>query len=67
VRRGTLDLVGVGRTHIANNDFVNKVRDGRFHEIALFNKHTHLAEAMQAIAESEPGFVEEGRKNTTAD
>ena len=30
VRRGTLDLVGVGRMHIANNDFVNKVRDGPF-------------------------------------
>jgi 2,4-dienoyl-CoA reductase-like NADH-dependent reductase (Old Yellow Enzyme family) len=67
VRRGTLDLVGVGRTHIANNDFVNKVREGRLSEIALFNKHTHLAEAMQAIAESEPGFVEEGRKNDTPD
>ena len=26
VRAGTLDLVGVGRMHIANNDFVNKVR-----------------------------------------
>jgi 2,4-dienoyl-CoA reductase-like NADH-dependent reductase (Old Yellow Enzyme family) len=64
VRQGTLDLVGVGRTHIANNDFVNKVRDGRFQELALFNKATHLAEAMAAV---EPGFVEESRKNATAD
>jgi 2,4-dienoyl-CoA reductase-like NADH-dependent reductase (Old Yellow Enzyme family) len=64
VRRGTLDLVGVGRTHIANNDFVNKVRDGRFHELALFNKAAHLAEAM---AQVEPGFVEESRNNATAD
>jgi 2,4-dienoyl-CoA reductase-like NADH-dependent reductase (Old Yellow Enzyme family) len=64
VRRGTLDLVGVGRTHIANNDFVNKVRARRFDELALFNKTTHLAEAMAAV---EPGFVEEGRKNAAAD
>ena len=64
VRRGRLDLVGVGRTHIANNDFVNKVRARRFSDLALFNKTTHLAEAMAAV---EPGFVEEGRKNAAAD
>lgn len=64
VERGTLDLVGVGRMHIANNDFVNKVRDRRFHELALFNKSIHLAEAMAAV---EPGFVEEGRKNATTE
>jgi 2,4-dienoyl-CoA reductase-like NADH-dependent reductase (Old Yellow Enzyme family) len=64
VRRGTLDLVGVGRTHIANNDFVNKVREGRLHELALFNKAVHLAEAMAAV---EPGFVEESRKNAASD
>ncbi|HEY2590831.1 MAG TPA: hypothetical protein VGI35_04510, partial [Steroidobacteraceae bacterium] len=60
VRRGTIDLVGVGRMHIANNDFVDKVRTGKLKELALFNKSTHLAEAMEAI---EPGgFVEESRK-----
>ena len=64
VRGGRLDLVGVGRTHIANNDFVNKVRARRFSDLALFNKTTHLAEAMAAV---EPGFVEEGRKNAAAD
>lgn len=64
VERGTLDLVGVGRMHIANNDFVDKVRTGRFQELALFNKHTHLAEAMEAV---EAGFVEECRKNATAE
>ena len=64
VARGTLDLVGVGRMHIANNDFVNKVRAGRFADLALFNKRIHLMEAMAAL---EPGFVEEGRKNTTVD
>jgi 2,4-dienoyl-CoA reductase-like NADH-dependent reductase (Old Yellow Enzyme family) len=64
VERGTLDLVGVGRMHIANNDFVNKVRARRFHELALFNKGVHLAEAMAAV---EPGFVEESRKSAAAD
>ncbi|HEV2700200.1 MAG TPA: hypothetical protein VGV09_01115 [Steroidobacteraceae bacterium] len=64
VRRGTLDLVGVGRMHIANNDFVKKVREGRYRELALFNKTTHLMEAMAAV---EPGFVEESRKNHAAD
>jgi 2,4-dienoyl-CoA reductase-like NADH-dependent reductase (Old Yellow Enzyme family) len=64
VRRGTLDLVGVGRTHIANNDFVAKVRAGRFAELALFNKATHL---MEAMAELEPGFVEESRKSAVSD
>ncbi len=60
VERGTLDLVGVGRMHIANNDFVNKVRARRFDALALFNKRVHLAEAMAAV---EPGFVEESRKS----
>jgi 2,4-dienoyl-CoA reductase-like NADH-dependent reductase (Old Yellow Enzyme family) len=64
VTRGTLDLVGVGRMHIANNDFVNKVRAGRFEDLVLFNKRIHLMEAMAAL---EPGFVEESHKNTAAD
>ena len=64
VRRGTLDLVGVGRMQIANHDFVNKVRARRFGEIVLFNKARHLAEAMAAV---EPGFVEESRKGGTAE
>lgn len=64
VRRGTLDLVGVGRMHIANNDFVSKVRAGRYRELQLFSKTTHLMEAMAAI---EPGFVEESRKNEVAE
>jgi len=65
IERGTLDLVGVGRMHIANNDFVNKVRARRFQDLGLFNKRVHLAAAMSAI---EPGgFVEEARKGATAD
>jgi len=67
VSRGTLDLVGVGRMHIANNDFVNKVRAGRLDELVLFSKHAHLAALNAAIEEGEPGFVEEGRKNAAAD
>jgi 2,4-dienoyl-CoA reductase-like NADH-dependent reductase (Old Yellow Enzyme family) len=65
VRRGTLDLVGVGRTHIANNDFVNKVRDGRFRELALFSKRVHLMEATAALEGG--GFVEESRTNLAPD
>jgi 2,4-dienoyl-CoA reductase-like NADH-dependent reductase (Old Yellow Enzyme family) len=64
VRRGTVDLVGVGRMHIANNDFVNKVREGRYRELVLFNKTHHLMEAMAAV---EPGFVEESRNNQAVD
>ena len=64
VRRGTLDLVGVGRMHIANNDFVDKVRAGRYRDLALFNKAVHLVEAMSAV---EPGFVEESRRTGPAD
>ena len=67
VAHGTLDLVGIGRMHIANNDFVAKVRAGRMHELALFNKHTHLAALAAAIEEGEPGFVEQGRKNAAVD
>jgi 2,4-dienoyl-CoA reductase-like NADH-dependent reductase (Old Yellow Enzyme family) len=64
VRRGTLDLVGVGRAHIANNDFVNKVRQGRFRDLELFNKTVHLKEAMEAV---EPGVVESSRKATASE
>lgn len=64
VQQGTLDLVGVGRMHIANNDFVSRVRQGRVRELTLFSKRVHLAEAMEAV---EPGFVEESRNNAAPD
>ena len=64
VRQGTLDLVGIGRMHIANNDLCAKVEQGRFGELALFNKSIHLKEAMEAI---EPGLVEESRKADAPD
>jgi 2,4-dienoyl-CoA reductase-like NADH-dependent reductase (Old Yellow Enzyme family) len=40
--RGEFDLVGVGRNHIANPDFVTMVRAGRFEELECFNKAIHL-------------------------
>lgn len=64
VRHGALDLVGIGRMHIANHDFVNKVRERRMSGLALFDKRIHLADAMAAL---EPGFVEESGKNAVAD
>ena len=67
VRLGRVDLVGVGRMHIANHDFVSKVREGRFGEIALFRKQVHLADLGDAISAEEPGFVEQSRKNAAAD
>jgi 2,4-dienoyl-CoA reductase-like NADH-dependent reductase (Old Yellow Enzyme family) len=56
---GEFDLVGVGRMHIANADFVNKVRDGRLDELKLYNKAVDLRHLMEQIV---PGPVEEGRK-----
>ncbi|MEN9705981.1 MAG: hypothetical protein RLZZ393_1860 [Pseudomonadota bacterium] len=67
VGTGRVDLVGVGRMHIANNDFVSKVRAGRIDELALFNKRVHLAEVMAAVEGADPGFVEESRKDAAAD
>jgi 2,4-dienoyl-CoA reductase-like NADH-dependent reductase (Old Yellow Enzyme family) len=64
VHRGMIDLVGVGRMHIANSDFVNKVRDGRYSERALFDKRIHLAQLLSA---GDPGFVAESHKSTAAD
>lgn len=56
---GEFDLVGVGRMHIANADFVNKVRDGRLDELRLYNKAVDLRHLMEQIV---PGPVEDGRK-----
>lgn len=56
------DLVGIGRMHIANADFVTKLREGRLDELRLYNKAVDLKHLMEQIV---PGAVEEGRK--TAD
>ena len=57
------DLVGVGRMHIANPDFVTKVRDGRLDELRLYKKSVDLRHLMEKIV---PGAVEEGRKTEEA-
>jgi len=54
----------MGRMEAGTLGAWGKVRARRFKDLALFSKTVHLAEAMAAI---EPGFVEEGRKNDTAD
>ncbi len=56
---GEFDLVGVGRMHIANADFVNKIRDGRLDELRLYSKAVDLKHLWDQIV---PGAVEEGRK-----
>lgn len=56
---GEFDLVGVGRMHIANADFVTKVREGRLGELRLYNKAVDLKHLMAQVV---PGPVEEGRK-----
>jgi len=56
---GEFDLVGIGRMHIANADFVKKVREGRLGELRLYNKAVDLKHLMAQVV---PGAVEEGRK-----
>jgi 2,4-dienoyl-CoA reductase-like NADH-dependent reductase (Old Yellow Enzyme family) len=56
---GEFDLVGIGRMHIANADFVTKVREGRLDQLRLYNKAVDLRHLMEQIV---PGAVEEGRK-----
>lgn len=53
------DLVGVGRMHIANPDFVTRVREGRLDSLRLYNKAVDLKHLMEQVV---PGAVEEGRK-----
>jgi 2,4-dienoyl-CoA reductase-like NADH-dependent reductase (Old Yellow Enzyme family) len=60
VAQGEFDLIGVGRAHVANSDFVRKVREGRFGEIELFNKGRHLAR--HVATPDEAGVVEKYRK-----
>ena len=63
VRSGRSISWASGRTHIANNDFVAKVREGRFGELELFNKQTHLVEAMAAArARLRRGIAQERRR-----
>jgi len=56
---GEFDLVGVGRMHIANADFVARLREGRFDALRLYNKAVDLRHLMEQVV---PGAVEESRK-----
>jgi 2,4-dienoyl-CoA reductase-like NADH-dependent reductase (Old Yellow Enzyme family) len=56
---GEFDLVGVGRMHIANPDFVRKLAEGRLDQLKLYNKKVDLG---HLFAQIEPGMMEEGRK-----
>jgi 2,4-dienoyl-CoA reductase-like NADH-dependent reductase (Old Yellow Enzyme family) len=67
ILRGSLDLVGVGRMHIANPDFVNRVLAGQFAALQLFNKQRHLAELGNALEAEGPGLVTESRDNSAPD
>lgn len=49
VRKGQFDLVGVGRSQIANSDFVRKVEEGRLDELVCFNKSIHLNDFLDGI------------------
>jgi 2,4-dienoyl-CoA reductase-like NADH-dependent reductase (Old Yellow Enzyme family) len=63
VRRGIIggdfDLIGVGRTQIANPDFVNRVRDRDLSRLQAFRKESHLDE-------SDGGYVADGQLVHTA-
>ena len=56
------DLIAVGRSLLANADFVQKVRDRRFDEVVVFNKELHIP---KFVEEYDAGAVGESRK--TAD
>lgn len=46
LEKGEFDLVAIGRGHIANNDFVTKVREGRFGELQAFDKSKLLPDSL---------------------
>ncbi|MEO0062139.1 MAG: hypothetical protein RLZZ08_699 [Pseudomonadota bacterium] len=56
---GEFDLVGVGRMHIANPDFVNRIAAGDLAALRVYNKAVDLKHLFEKIV---PGLVEEGRK-----
>ncbi|MBT2188688.1 12-oxophytodienoate reductase [Sphingobium nicotianae] len=60
---GEFDMVGVGRMQIANADFVNKLREGRYDALRLYNKAVDLKHLMAQVV---PGAVEEHRKTAEA-
>lgn len=56
---GEFDLVGVGRMHIANPDFVARIAAGEADQLRLYQKAVDLK---HLVGSMEPGLVEEGRK-----
>lgn len=56
---GEFDLVGVGRMHIANPDFVNRIAAGDAASLRVYSKAVDLKHLFEKIV---PGLVEEGRK-----
>ena len=54
VSAGDFDLIGVGRTQIANVDFVKRVRNGDFSRLEAFRKRVHLDE-------SDGGYAPDGQ------
>lgn len=52
---GDFDFIGVGRAHIANNDFVRLVRDGETARMKTFRKYVDLKDGY------ENGYVHEGQ------
>lgn len=56
---GEFDLVGVGRMHIANPDFVNRIAAGDAASLRVYNKAVDLKHLFEKIV---PGLVEESRK-----
>lgn len=55
VRSGDFDLIGVGRAHIANNDFVQLVRNRQTANMKTFRKYVDLKDGY------ENGYVHEGQ------
>lgn len=56
---GEFDIVGVGRMHIANPDFVARIAAGDAASLRVYNKAVDLKHLFDKIV---PGLVEESRK-----
>ena len=59
MQAGEFDIVGIGRMHIANPDFVARVMAGDLDRLRLYSKSVDLAHLFEQIV---PGLMEEGRK-----
>jgi 2,4-dienoyl-CoA reductase-like NADH-dependent reductase (Old Yellow Enzyme family) len=66
IERGDFDLIGVGRAQIANNDFVNLVRDREFSKLKSFRRDRDLAAAAGSGYVHEGQIVDQVRKEQAA-